>query len=71
MFACRRSSYVSRGEGRYDSDDSGMSDFINDDSEEDEEDDTDSSAESDQSCDGNKKDSGVCSIEINKKRRLE
>ena len=37
MFACRRSSYVSRGEGRYDSDDSGMSDFINDDSEEDEE----------------------------------
>lgn len=68
VFACRRSSYVSRGEGRYDSDDSGMSDFINDDSEEDEEDDTDSSAESDQSCDGNKKDSGVCSVEINKKR---
>lgn len=68
VFACRRSSYVSRGEGRYDSDDSGMSDFINDDSEEDEEDDTDSSAESDQSGDNNKKDSGVRSVEINKSR---
>lgn len=45
-----------------------MFDFINDDLEEDEEDDIDFSVESDQSCDGNKKDSGVCSIEINKKR---
>lgn len=74
MFACRRSSYVSRGEGRYDSDDSGMSDFINDDDEEeeeseDEDDDADSSAESDRSCDSNKKDSGVCTVEVNKKRR--
>ena len=69
VFACRRSSYVSRGESRYDSDDSGMSDFINDDSEEDEEDDTDSSDKSDQSGGSNKKDSGICSAEINKKRR--
>lgn len=71
VFTYRRSSYVSRGEGRYDSDDSGMSDFINDDSEEDEEDDTDSSAEINQSCDSNKKDSGVCSVEVNKKRHKE
>ena len=69
VFANRRSSYVSRGEGCYDSDDSGMSDFINDDSEEDDEDDTDSSAESDKSCHSNKKDSGVCSVEVNKKRQ--
>lgn len=60
----RRSSYVSRGESHYDSDDSGMSDFINDD--DDDDDDSESSNESDNSCDGNKKDSGVCSIRVNK-----
>lgn len=47
MFVFRRFLYVSRGEGRYDSDDSGMFDFINDDLEEDEEDDIDFSVESD------------------------
>ena len=51
-----------------------MSDFINDDDEEEEDDDDDddddnaeSSMESNRSCDSNKKDSGVCSVQINKK----
>ena len=67
----RRSSYVSRGEGRYDSDDSGMSDFIIDD------DDDDESAESSDCSKSNKKDSGVCSLGKSndkkgyKKRRVE
>ncbi|XP_078351971.1 uncharacterized protein LOC144636654 isoform X2 [Oculina patagonica] len=68
-FLRERSSYVSRGEGYYDSDDSGMSDFINDDDddeEEEEDDDTESSTESDRSCDSKKKDSGVCSVRVNK-----
>lgn len=69
VFACRRSSYVSRGEGHYDSDDSGMSDFINDNSEDDDKDETDSNLESDQSCNSIKKDSGVCSVQVNNKRR--
>ena len=69
VFACRRSSYVSRGEGHYDSDDSGMSDFINDNSEDDDKDETDSNVESDQSCNSIKKDSGVCSVQVNNKRR--
>ena len=68
FYLTRRSSYVSRGESRYDSEDSGMSDFINDDDdeEEDDDDDSESSKESDSSCDGNKKDSGVCSVRVNK-----
>lgn len=69
VFECRRSSYVSRGEGRYDSDDSGMSDFINDESENDDKDETDSNVESDQSSNNIKKDSGVCSVEVSNKRR--
>lgn len=69
----RRSSYVSRGEGCYDSDDSGMSDFINDD-DDDEEDCEDDSEESGCS-DSTKKDSGTCStkrnVNLSKKKRLE
>ena len=67
MFTCRRSSYVSRGEGYHDSDDSEMSDFINDDEDDDDEEEA-SSMESDHSCDSNKKDSGVYSVGENKKR---
>ena len=59
----RRSSYVSRGEGRYDSDDSGMSDFIIDD----DDDDDDESAESSDCCSKSNKDSGICSLGNDKK----
>ena len=52
---------MSRGEGRYQSDDSGMSDFINDDDDDEDEEDQ-SSMESDQSSIRGKKDSGICSV---------
>ena len=66
VFSHRRSSYVAHGEGCYDSDDSGMSDFINDD---DDDDNDESTVESDSSCDSKKKDSGICSTKRNKKGR--
>ena len=66
----RRTSYVSRGE-RYDSDDSGLSDFINDDDDDDDDDDdaesSESTVESDVSVESNKKDSGICSARKAKK----
>ena len=66
----RRSSYVSRGERCYDSDDSGMSDFIVDD----DDGSAESSLESDCS-ECNKKDSGICSTGNDqkgyKKKRVE
>lgn len=59
---------MSRGEGGYDSDDSGMSDFINDD-DDDGEDEEESTAESNQSSDSGKKDSGICRVKESKKER--
>lgn len=59
---------MSRGEGGYDSDDSGMSDFINDD-DDDGEDEEESTAESDQSSDSGKKDSGICRVKESKIER--
>ena len=78
VFSYRRSSYVSRGEGRYDSDDSGMSDFIIDDDDDDDDDGDDddddesaeSTVESDYSHECNKKDSGICSVGHIKKRAV-